>query len=166
MSAKNGRPTKSKQLEIKNKLMPYYERGLSANFTSKKTGFNIKTVCKYYNNWAEEINGKYFGDFIDRQKDGKKQMLFSMDRIIFELYDLLDVINYEISSYQKKKQRIPNHLFSMKLKCAKEIMNFIDQKFSLDFTPTLDLHIQEIRAKLRGPVADDFRKKIYDTPQN
>jgi len=166
MNTKNGRPTKSKQIEIKKKLMPYYEKGLSANFTSKETGFNIKTVCKYYKNWAEEINEKCDTDFIDHQKIIIQQGVIVMDRLVLELYDLYDVINSEIANYQKKNKQIPNHLFNMKLKCSKEIVHFLDQKFMLDSIPAIDIDLrEEVRKHRRLPVTNDIRKKGYDPPK-
>ncbi len=51
----NGRPPKTTQLQMQKELRQYFERGISATVASSKTGINIKTVCKYFEEWSERI---------------------------------------------------------------------------------------------------------------
>jgi len=59
-----GRPTKGEQLNIERTFRPYFENSISASVTAFETGFDIKTVLKYFNQWKNEIleseNGEFF----------------------------------------------------------------------------------------------------------
>lgn len=168
---KPSRPSSSKNALLKRTQSDWiqkfcFKKGFSANFTSNETGFNIKTVCKYYNDWTKKIGGAGFASFIDNQRIIKQQAILVIDREVFELYDLQSVINSEISSYQKKNQHIPNHLINAKLKCCKEILNSFNLKDRLGSTPTLELDIKQDR-RMYGVSRDkiDFSNSI-GYPQN
>ena len=65
---KNGRPTKHEQIYIERKLRPYFENSISARVTAGETGFNLKTVTKYFNQWKKEIIESETPDFLKRCK--------------------------------------------------------------------------------------------------
>ena len=50
------RLAKNQQITMQRKLRVYFERSQSASFASQETGVNIKTACKYFNQWAEKIS--------------------------------------------------------------------------------------------------------------
>jgi len=68
-SRSNGRPTQKQQLEIQETLRKYFEKGISASSTSQRTGINIKTVCKYFEEWIEQIRKiPHYAHFISKEK--------------------------------------------------------------------------------------------------
>jgi len=50
-----GRPSKAQELEIERELRPFFIKLYSATFTAKKTGYDIKTVAKYFAEFKKEI---------------------------------------------------------------------------------------------------------------
>lgn len=128
MNTNNGRPSKSKQLSMQSKLRGCFEKNLSASFASQKTGINIKTVCKYYGVWSEQISKACELDFISRQKQDREQIILSYDGLIEELYDHLEVLRSEISKYKKKGKEIPRWLFDKRLQTINAISNLNEKK--------------------------------------
>ena len=51
----SGRPSSANRLQIELRLRPYFERGASASATAQLTGYNIKTVCRYFEKWTRQI---------------------------------------------------------------------------------------------------------------
>jgi len=107
------RLAKNQQITMQKKLRVYFERNQSASFAAQETGVNIKTVCRYFNQWSEKISKACDLDFISRQRQDREQILLSYDNQLGHLYDTLETINYEIKKYGKKE--IPRHLISHKL---------------------------------------------------
>ncbi|MEO9276690.1 MAG: hypothetical protein ABI340_02760 [Nitrososphaera sp.] len=148
MSLQKGRPSKKTQIQIINDIRSYFEKSFSATFTSSKTGYDIKTVCKYFNEWSEQIVKNEDEDFIKRQREAKELSVLNYDRIIFEEYILLDDINKEIKKIQKDGKPVPKHLISTKFLILREISNMTQSKFGLIVTPTMDWNLNEVLEKL------------------
>jgi hypothetical protein len=121
MMVQKGRPSKNQQLEIQNRLRPYFEKCMSAGFAARETEANIKTVTKYYKIWSEEIAKATDADFVSRVRQEREQIILGYDKLIFELYETLDIINSEISFFKKNSKEIPKSLFDKKLGIIKEI---------------------------------------------
>ena len=128
MRNKAGRPSKGQQLVLQNKLREYFERNQSASFASQEVRVNIKTVCKYYALWSEQISKACNLDFIARQRQDREQILLSYDKLIGHLYDHLDTINLEISKADKKSKEVPRHLLASKLQTINMIGNLNERK--------------------------------------
>ena len=120
------RLAKNQQVTMQRKLRVYFERNQSASFASQETRVNIKTVCKYYNEWSELISKACELDFISRQRQDREQILLSYDNQLGHLYDTLDTINYEIKKYDRKE--IPRHLISHKLQTINLIGSINERK--------------------------------------
>lgn len=112
---KKGRPTLGTQSQIKSTLLQYYEANLSAPYAAKKTGYDIKTVYRYYNEFYEEIAKFETSSYFERQKQDRIQIIVSFDSQIDEAGMFLSQINSEIENSVKEKKSIPRHLFGFKL---------------------------------------------------
>ena len=88
-----GRPTKKEQIDIEQKLREYFEKGISATTTSQLTKLNIKTVCKYFDNWARQIRKINDVEFLKRIKTERENYLMVLDRQLLKLYNLQDEMN-------------------------------------------------------------------------
>ncbi|MGI0026338.1 MAG: hypothetical protein ACREAD_00660 [Nitrosopumilaceae archaeon] len=147
---KKGRPSVSDQAQIRKILRPYYESGLSAYYTSGETGIDIKTVCKYYNEWSEQIEEAETSDFLERQKRDRIQIIISYDTDIVEMTKLLDEVNAEIENFQKEKKLIPRHLSVHKLEIIKFRSLLKEKKAAFIMQPTMDEALEKkIREKIK-----------------
>jgi hypothetical protein len=135
---KRGRPTRYNQVQIKKILEPFYQKGISANVTSKKTGMNIKTVSKYFKEWDKKLVDSD-KDFLTRVKITKEQNIQALDREILSLYDQ----EKEIESVKKsiKGNGDITHfvkLLKLKLKFSDQRMKILAARTNLISTPTAD----------------------------
>jgi hypothetical protein len=146
-----GRPSRQGQVQIVKVLKPYFERGMSATFTANKTGYDIKTVCKYFDNWTEQILEPEKNDFLLRQKAERAKILLSLDNQLFELYQFFDEIKDEIIKIKRGGNAIPRFLFSLKLEIQKTISTLTEKKGSFAMQPIMDealeMKVEEIVKK-------------------
>ena len=144
------RLAKNQQVTMQKKLRVYFERNQSASFASQETGVNIKTACKYFNQWAEKISEVNEFDFLSRQKLYKELITLSFDNLLSHLYDTLETINLEIRKHGKKGTEIPRHLISNKLSTINLISSITERKGMLQVTPSADEHIDmEIQKRIK-----------------
>ena len=85
-SRSQGRPSQKQQLEIQESLRKFFEKGISATSTSQLTGINIKTVCKYFEEWVEQIKEINDTDFLKRVKLEREHYLAVLDQQLLKLY--------------------------------------------------------------------------------
>jgi len=150
MSLQKGRPSKETQVQIIREIRPYFEKSFSATFTANKTGHDIKTVCKYFNEWSKQLIENEDKNFIQRQKEAKEQAIWNLDYIISEEYALLHEINEEIKNLRKNVKPIPKHLVSTKFLILREIAEMTQEKLALAMTPTLEVDIRRSIEKYMG----------------
>jgi hypothetical protein len=147
----NGRPTKSGQIDIETKVRKYFEQGLSATVTAMKTGINIKTVCKYYNEWSDQIRESESDDFLERQKDHRNQIIVTFDEQIFLVNRQLDDIENQIKKYKNENRIIPGHLLGLRLDIVKFLCTLIEKKGLFVMQPTMDEGLaNKIKEMLNG----------------
>jgi len=138
-----GRPSKNQQLIIQNKLRLFFDRGYTATLTAEKTHTNIKTVCKYFEEWAEKISEIEDEEFLARQKKEKERVIIAFDHLIFHGYTLLENTKQELAKYESEKKSVPKGLLSLNLEAIKQISNLLERKYSISMQPSFDDAIQE-----------------------
>lgn len=142
---RNGRPSKTEQLEIQDKLGPYFEKGISPFVTSNKTGINIKTVNKYFGLWYEEIKNSQSDDFIERCKIAKEQAIVVCEEELLQLYEMRnDLKKY---SEEKQKSKPERWIYKIQLDITNSIINLTSLKTALTNSPTADVTLQKLLAK-------------------
>ena len=145
MAAKNrGRPSRKKQVQIVRTLRSYFERNLFATFTAKKTEMNVKTVCKYFDEWADQIREVENKDFVEREKTERERVRLSFDGIIFEEYELLDEIKKEIAKYKKENKPVPRYLIASQLEILRTISSLNEKKGSFSMQMPLDESVHKM----------------------
>jgi len=139
---RRGRPTRHKQNEIKKILQPFYQRGISANATSSKTGINIKTVLKYNKQWDKKLVDSD-KDFLMKVKITKEKSIQTLDKEILSLYDQEEEIE-SIKNTVKRKGDLTHFekLSRLKLKFSDQRMKILAAKTNLVGTPTADTIIE------------------------
>lgn len=140
---KNGRPSKTSQLEIQRELRSCFEQGIYALLTAEKTGINIKTVCKYFDFWTQEIIESEESDFLERQKKERTRILVSLDNQIIDAYKLLDSVDEEIKKIKEQHKAVPIQLFFLRLAVMRQISALIEKKGSFAMQPIMDEALQK-----------------------
>ncbi|MDE1770564.1 MAG: hypothetical protein KGI28_08450 [Thaumarchaeota archaeon] len=133
-----GRPSKGEQIQMQKVLRKYFERGISATSVSSETGYNIKTVCKYFDEWAEQIMDLDRKDFFEQQKLDRVQIISSFDKQIIDAYKFLDEISEQISYSKKKDNTIPKYLLTSHLEVMRYISSITEKRGAFLMSPVID----------------------------
>ena len=137
-----GRPAKETQLSIQKILRQYFERGITASLTAQRTGTNINTVCKYFDEFYEQAAESEKFDFLERQKKERERIVISFDGQILDAYESLDDLDSQIKKYKQDDKVIPRHLLSLKLEVMKYITSLTEKKGAFVMQPAMDEALQ------------------------
>lgn len=133
-----GRPSKAQELETDRVLRPFFIKLFSATFTAKKTGYNIKTVAKYFAEFKKEILESETTEFIQRSSETKERGILAFDELIYSLYeDRKDIERLIDASEKIGDLNNVTKLYRIKLKISEDIGNFVSAKINLSNTATV-----------------------------
>ncbi len=136
-----GRPSKNGQVQIAREIRPYFEKCMTATFTANKTGHDIKTVCKYFNEWSKQVFETEDREFFQRQKESKELAILALDCSMYEQSELLKEVDEEMKKARKEGKPIPKYLITTKFMILRELSNMRQQKFAtaMEGTPNFDI---------------------------
>lgn len=150
-SRKVGRPTLEEQLEIENKLRPYFNSDFDPKIASEKTGISVETVRKHFRIHIDRLRENYSEDLVERQKDAKARLLNAIDNIHFDILAqhnrftraiIAHEQEYEQNRYTKEGKSIPympNLALEDRLSAVvKTKLDIYDKKASILAAPTID----------------------------
>lgn len=136
---RRGRPSSADRLQIEGALRSYFEGSFSASTTAKLTGFDIKTVCKYFSRWTRELLEPQNADFIKRCREEKERMILTLEMELDSLHkDRDDVSELIIQSKKVGDLARIEKLYSLKLKVTDKILLVHSLKINLINSPTVD----------------------------
>ena len=132
-SNSNGRPTQKQQIEIQETLRKYFEKGISASSTSQLTGINIKTVCKYFEGWIEQISKINDIDFLKRIKLEREHYLAVLDQQLLKLYEIQDDMEKQSIPPEKiwKRKILQSTHYKERMNVVNMICQIMNKKFEL-----------------------------------
>ena len=141
-SGKRGRPSKSKQVEIRKKCEGEYFKYHSAAYAAGVLGLNPHTVEKYYREFQEAELEETNRDFIIKQHAVKNKVVARLDEILNHLDEQLRDISVELKN--KTQEELDKGRYeAMKTTVLKSISDILQQKASIETTPTLDITIDK-----------------------
>ena len=130
-----GRPSKAQELETERTLRPFFSRLYSATFTAKKTGYNIKTVAKYFAEFKKEILESETTEFVQRSRETKERGLLAYDEHLYFLYSDKEEVEHLIDVAKKIADlRAVEKWYRIKMKINKDIVEVIASKINLENT--------------------------------
>lgn len=141
---KCGRPTKSGQLEIQDKLQPYFANGISAFATANETGINIKTVNKYFDNWYSEIQNSQRQEFVEKTKFEKERAVLAFDNQLLKLYKIQDDLEKQaIATPGKVRHAFEKGYYKLRAQIIGMIVNLISTRINLVNAVTADASLEQ-----------------------
>lgn len=132
----HGRPSKIEQDQLQQKLRKYFDYGVTATLTAQKTQTNIKTVCKYFDEWSNSIAELRAKEYFETEKIIRARCIATYDNQIIEIIELLEDINGEMQKLRDDKKSIPRYMFSTKLEIQKFLLDVTERKITLDLQMT------------------------------
>lgn len=147
---KKGRPTRSAQLNIQDKMQECYSRGLSASATSQITGHDIKTVTKYFNEFYEQERVVRKKDFLERQDEERQREILCYDFLMVEEFDNYDTIKDEIIKARKKSELVPEYLLKKRSESVRMIAMLNEKRGAAAMSPPLDEDLKDMVKEMIG----------------
>lgn len=134
---RRGRPSTTERLHIEDELRPYFERSTGAAATASLTGYDIKTVCNYFNKWTSQILESKNPDFIKRCEEERERTLLALDNELDLLYQDRDKITKLMEmAIENDNLKLYEKLYNLKLKTIDRILSVDYFKINLSNTPT------------------------------
>ena len=140
-SVKSGRPTKARQSAIRRDCMEQYNLYTSAASASRTLDLNPHTVEKYYREFESKELEETNLQFIANQRAVKKKVIGRLD-------DILAFLEKQYKDFVSKLEEVDaeeNHdvikIEMMKTTVLKHMSDILQQKASIEITPTLDISL-------------------------
>ena len=140
---KSGRPSIQTGLSMQKELQEYFLQGYDAEFTSVKTGHDIKTVYKYFHEFSDEIIKSDTGNFLDKQKTERARIIISLDRQIYDANKFAHEIQSEIKKFRDEKKATPRYLITSYIQVMKYMTSIIETRGSFAMKPSMNQALQD-----------------------
>lgn len=150
-----GRPSRFTQAQIREKLRSYYEYGISATIAAKRIGVNVKTACRYFDEWSKQDTMQQNSDHIEQQKIKREQIITSYDTQLVKAIDALEDVQSTIDKIKKDGKQIPDSLFTQRLNTMKFINTLIKERGSFELHLPMD---QKIKETIQEAIMDVIRQ--------
>ena len=128
----------SKQEKIRKNCQKEYEKYHSAKYASSILRCDEHTIKKYYKEFERQEPIETNLGFIQIQRSVKNRVLSRMDWILDKLEEQID----RISKQQKKDDTVDMVRYeTLKTRILKLMSDVLQQKASIEITPTLDISL-------------------------
>jgi len=135
------RTDKTQDKQIRKNCRREYEMYHSANYASRVLGYNERTVETYYKEFYQQEPEETALGFVQRQSSVKNRVLSRMDWILDKLEEQLDRISRQL---RKDDDAVDKPKYeALKTKVLKTISDILQQKASIEITPTLDISLEK-----------------------
>ncbi len=153
---KRGRPTKKKQTDIKEQCMKEYEKYHTSGDASQVLGINRHTVEKYYREFQELEVEDTNEEFVLRQRSAKNRVLTRLDGIITKLDRQLQDIEAILEDDVNGETHDVARYEAMRSTVLKSLSDILQQKASIEITPTMDITIERY-------IEDKYGQRVSET---
>ncbi|NIP61999.1 MAG: hypothetical protein GWN01_08970 [Nitrosopumilaceae archaeon] len=120
---KRGRPSRKQQHNIEDTLRPYFQKGHSALGTANDTGFDVKTVNKYFRKWEKDLYDDR--EFSEKCKIERQRTALAIEN------ELLSLEKHERDVEQLKKDSKKLGEYNLFEKATRLIVKIKEQKSKL-----------------------------------
>ena len=138
---KSGRPTKARQSVIRKECMEQYNMYTSAASASRTLFLNPHTVEKYYREFESKELEETNLEFIAKQRAIKKKVIGRLDDIILNLDAQFKTCVAKLAESDADEKYDTQKYELMKTSVMKIMSDILQQKASIEVTPTLDISL-------------------------
>ena len=103
--------------------------------SAEKTGYDTKTVNKYYEEFHREIYGHEIKDFVERVEKERIRCVIFFDNLIYESYEMLEDIKDSIRKLKDRGETVPSYLIQNHSKIIQTLSHLGEKKASLIMYP-------------------------------
>jgi len=135
------RTDKTQDKQIRKNCRREYEMYHSANYASRVLGYNERTVETYYKEFYRQEPEETNLGFVQRQRSVRNRVLSRMDWVLDKLEEQLDRISRQL---RKDDDAVDKPKYeALMTKVLKTISDILQQKASIEITPTLDISLEK-----------------------
>jgi len=146
---KKGRPSRAERIQIRKDLEPYYEQKVPAYKAAEITGYDTKTVNKYYEEFYREIYGHETKNFVERFEKERIRYAILLDNLIHESYEMLEDVKTSVQKLKDKGEIVPSYLIQNHSKIIQTISHLGEKRASLLMHPDAgDMADEEIEKRV------------------
>jgi len=153
-SRKGGRPSKAKQSVMLKRCQEEYEKYHTSGHTARILDLNRHTVEKYFRGFQEEEVEETNHDFILRQRSAKNRILARLDICIDKLDGQLTDIEGVLVDDPKGEMHDIGKYEQMRTNIIVKLSDILQQKGSIEITPTLDITIDKYLEERYGQLIE------------
>lgn len=142
LNHRHGRPNKAEEIGIENKIWPYFTQSFSPETVSQKTGYNIKTVRKYYNKFYSIINTDKEKDHVKEWQIIKKKTGFALELQLAEQLETQNSLKKQFKAYEDNGEEVPVWMYKERRKMSESIRVMILSLSNFALQPTADVTLK------------------------
>jgi hypothetical protein len=142
LNHRHGRPNKAEEIGIENKIWPYFMQSFSPETVSQKTGYNIKTVRRYYNKFYSIINIDTEKDYVKEWQIIKKKTGFALELQLAEQLELQNSLKKQFKAYEDNGVEVPPWMYKERRRISESIRDMILSLANFALLPTADVTLK------------------------
>lgn len=147
---KKGHPTRAERIKIRKELEPYYEKNIPAYKAAEITGYDVKTVNKYYDQLSNEIYGYDAKHYVERYRKARTRCARHLDTQIRKSYENQERVESEMQKLTDVGETIPSHLFLIHSKITQDISRLVEKEAALMMSPDPRDMMEEAMKESKG----------------
>jgi hypothetical protein len=128
---------------------------LAAAATSQLTGYDIKTVTKYFNEFYGEVKKSQRKNFLERQEEERLRELACNDFLMAEEFENYDIIKDEINKTRKNNEAVPEYLLKKRSESIRIISMLNEKRGSI----AMSLPLEDDLRNMIKELMEDVRKE-------
>ena len=136
--------------------MKEYEKYHTSGYASQVLGINRHTVEKYYREFQELEVEDTNEEFVLRQRSAKNRVLTRLDGIITKLDRQLQDIEAVLEDDVNGETHDVARYEAMRTTVLKSLSDILQQKASIEITPTMDITIERY-------IEDKYGQRVSET---
>jgi hypothetical protein len=137
-----GRPNKAEELEIENKIYPYFIKCLGPETVSQLTGYNIKTVRRYYKKFKARIISEKEKDYVKEWHIQKNIARIGLEQQLAEQYELQASLKKQFKAYEDNGEEVHSWMYKERRKISESIRDMILSTANFALLPTADVTLE------------------------
>lgn len=142
LNQRRGRPNKAEELEIEGKIWSYFTQFFSPEKVSQISGYNIKTVRRYYGKFHSRISIGKEKDFVKEWQLIKERAGLALEQQLVELNELQNSLKKQFNAYDNNGEQVPSWMYKERRKISESIRNMILSLANLALSPTADITLK------------------------
>lgn len=127
---------------MEKKIWPHFIQFFSPETVSQITGYNIKTVRRYYKKFHSRIITDKEKDYVKEWQITKKNAGIALEQELAELLELRNSLKKQFNAFENNGEQVPSWMYKERRRLSESIRDMILALANLALSPTADVTLQ------------------------